>query len=61
MGNSDNSKRARILIVEGNSESTGPLIDIVSKAYNVITASPEDAFNLISDRQQEIVSAILYK
>ena len=60
MGNSDNSKRARILIVEGNSESTGPLIDIVSKAYNVITASPEDAFNLISDRQQEIVSAILY-
>ncbi len=59
MGNQNSTEKTKILIVETNAENESQLKDIVSTAYEVLTATPEDAFSLIADNEAAITTAIL--
>ena len=54
------NKKFKILIVDNNKESVKQLSEIVSSYYDVITAAPDEAFNVISSQEEEIATAIFY-
>ena len=60
MGSNKSSKKERVLIVESNTENEAALKSIISPLYEVVTASPEEAYSVIYDKEQNISSAIFY-
>ena len=53
-------EKMKILIVEGNKENFDLLSEIISPHYEIIIASPEEAFTKISDTDLNVTTAILY-
>ena len=53
-------EKMKILIVESNKENFDLLSEIISPHYEIITASPEEAFTKISDTDLNVTTAILY-
>ena len=56
----DRNKKFKILIVDNDKERVKQLSEIVSPYYDVITAAPDEAFNVISSQEEEIATAIFY-
>ena len=53
-------EKSKILIVESNKENLALLSEIISPFYEVVAASPEEAFEKISNSENNISTAILY-
>ena len=61
MSDNNGKEKYKILIVESNTESETQLLNIITRKYDVVKASSEEeAIHLISDKQQNIASAIIY-
>ena len=56
---SQTNSKPRILIVESNVESAAQLTKIISGFYSVVEATAENAFSIITDREQNIETAII--
>ncbi len=59
MNISGKSEKAKVLIVESNTENCMQLTQIISPFYEVLTATPEEAFSVISKNHLEIATAII--
>ena len=54
------SKEAiKVLIVESNAENEAQLKNIISPYYLVETAKPEDVFEILSDKKNDIATTII--
>ncbi len=54
------NEKTKILIVDSNPENIAQLTEILSPVYTIITASPENAFDLIAKKEEDIATAVLY-
>ena len=54
------NEKTKILIVDSNPENIAQLTEILSPVYTIITASPENAFDLIVKKEEDIATAVLY-
>ena len=52
-------EKYKILIVDSNTENCNLLSQIISPHYEVITASPQEAFDVISENFRDIATAII--
>ncbi len=60
MGIDSSSRKIKVLIIDSNVEKDALLESIISSKYEVVKALPENAYSLISDREQNISTAIIY-
>ena len=54
------NEKTKILIVDSNPENIAQLTEILSPVYTIITASPENAFDLIAKKEEDIATAVFY-
>lgn len=60
MGSDQSEKKERVLIVESNPENEVALRSIIAPVYEIVTATPDEAFSIIYDKEQHISTAIFY-
>ena len=59
MGSNTNGGKEKILIVDSNADNVALLEKIISPHYPVISASPDDAFNVLSNLYSGIAAAVI--
>ena len=59
MGNTNNREKAKVLIVESNAENAAQLTEIISSQYHVVSAKAENVFDLLSQKDSDISTAII--
>ncbi len=59
MDSSGGNQKPKVLIIESNAKNEAELSEILSVYYEIVSASAEKAFELISDKQEKITTAII--